>query len=149
MCMLGIWQRGTTLWAESTEHSNTMEGNPSCSLLVSTQIETSLDLDLSGCMRMGLGNNLAWTYLAGMPQFLKWANFLLRFSTRLARYYSNVQCSTIYSLPVISRTQTLVGWSGGLPLVNTDGKHSSAQDASGQDSPQTLVHVATRVWGPD
>jgi len=66
-------------------------------------------------MRMGLGNNLAWTYLAGMPQFLNWANFLLRSSTRLVRYYSNVQCSTIYSFPVISRTQILVGWSGGLP----------------------------------
>jgi len=72
LCVCLAYGDKATLWAESTEHSNTMEGNPSYSLLVSTQIETCLDLDPSGCMRIGLGNKLAWTYLAGMPEFLNW-----------------------------------------------------------------------------
>ena len=60
----------------------------------------SLDSDPSGRARKGLGNNLAWKCLAGMPRFLNPANFIFRSSTRLVRYYSNFQ--NFYALPYIT-----------------------------------------------
>ena len=50
--------------------------------------------------REGLGNNLAWKCLAGMPRLLNPANFIFRSSTRLVRYYSNFQ--NFYTLPYIT-----------------------------------------------
>ena len=68
-------------------------------------------LDPSGHARKGLGNNLARKCLAGMPRFLNPANFIFRSSTRLSGTTPIFKISMLYriSLPVISRTRTLVG----------------------------------------
>ena len=83
--------------------------------------------DPSGRARKSLGNNLSRKCLAGMPRFLNPANFIFRPSTRLVRYYSNIQ--NFYVLPYIHF----------LPLVELPGKVI----------PQTLPCAARRVWGPD
>ena len=69
-------------------------------------LHTAGDVNLKG-REKGLGNNHAQKCLAGMPQFLNSANFLLQiFNRRLVKYHSNFQnfCSTVYSLPIISLT---------------------------------------------
>ena len=62
----------------------------------------------------GLGINLAQKCLAGMTQFLNSANFLFQIFNAIGQvllWFSTFLCSTVYSLPVISLTQMLVGWS--------------------------------------
>jgi len=60
---------------------------------------------------------------------------------------------TIYSLPVISRIQTLVGcniiwWSDVLSIINPDA-HSSTQDTSWQGfSPDPSSWVGSGVYSP-
>ena len=63
--------------------------------------------------RKGLGNNLALKCLAGMPWFLTLANFFQMFNAigQIPLQFSKFLCSTVYSLPVISWTRTLVGCS--------------------------------------
>ena len=90
--------------------------------------------DPSGHARKGLGNNLAWKCLAGMPRFLNPANFIFRSSTRLVRYYSNLQ--NFYTLPYIyflSLVQ-LEHWLAEIRSFPHQHRrqHSSAQDTSGQ-----------------
>ena len=66
----------------------------------------------SGDCGMGLGNNLAGKYPAGMPWFLNSANFLFQMINTIGQIqlrFSKFLCSNVYSLPVISLTQMLVG----------------------------------------
>ena len=93
-----------TSWWYIYEHNT-------CGVIFNLQTVTKLvwTPDLSGCARKGLGNSFAWKYLAGMSQFLNPANFIFRCSGTVLLQFSNFLRSTIYSLPVISRTRTLVG----------------------------------------
>ena len=90
--------------------------------------------DPSGCVRKGLGNNLARKCLAGMPRFLNPANFIFRSSMQLVRYYSNFQ--NFYVLPNIHFLSSveLERWLAKMrsfPHLHRR-QHSSAQDTSGQ-----------------
>jgi len=79
---------------------------------------------------------------AGILQSSNPAKFVFRASMQLVSYYSNFQntCPTIYSLPVISRTQTLVDWRDFLSLSTPMAAYSSAQDW-GPDYPQGNVSI--------
>ena len=72
-----------------------------------------------------------------------------RSSTRLVRYndFQNFYV-LLYSLPAISLTQTLVGWSDVFSLINTDGSIPALKTLPGKVFPQTL-YLAGWVWGPD
>jgi len=97
-------------------------------------------LDPRPNLEEGSGNNRAWKCLAGMPRFLNSANFPLSdlqcdwSGTTISKF----QCSTIYLLPVVSLSQTLVGWSDVLSLINTDGSILSLKTLPGKVFPQTL-----------
>ena len=61
--------------------------------------------------------------------------------------FSKFLCSTVYLLPVISKTWMLVGWCGILSLTNTDGSIPVFKTLSGKVFHQTLSRLARRVWG--
>jgi len=52
--------------------------------------------------------------------------------------YSKFLCSTVYLLPVINWTRTLVGWSDVRSLINTDGGIPALKTLPGKVFPQTL-----------
>ena len=51
-----------------------------------------------------------------------------------------ILCSTLYLLPVIILTQTLVGWSDVGSLINTDSSIPALKTLPGKLFPQTLPH---------
>ena len=66
-------------------------------------------LDPSGSARKGLGNNLA----RKCPMVFKFCKLHFQIFNVIGQVllqFSNFLCSTVYSLPVIRRTQTLVAW---------------------------------------
>ena len=57
-----------------------------------------------------------------------------------------ISISTIYSLPVISRTRMLVDACGILSLINTDGSIPALKTLQGKIFHQTLHRAARRFW---
>jgi len=96
----------------------------------------------------GLANhcNLARKCLAGMPRSLNSATFLFQISNAIGStiygqillQFSKFLCSTVCSLPVISLTRTLVGWSDVRSLINTDGSIPALKTLPGKVFSQTL-----------
>ena len=103
-----------------------------------------------------------------MPRFLNSANFLFQIINMIGPLlfqFSKFWCSTVYSLPVISRTRTLIGWTDVLSLINTTGSILTVKTLPGIVICQTLparfsfprfcnwgageVHARWRVWERD
>ena len=98
--------------------------------------------------RKGRGNNLAWKCLAGMLRFLNLANILFQIFNAIGQVllqFSKFLCSTVLHT-VISLTRTLVGWSDGPSLLNTDGSIPALKTLPGEDFPRPFL--AGWVWGP-
>ena len=104
-------------------------------------------------MRKSLGNNLVQRCLVGMPQFLSSTNFLFQIFNAVNPSgtipISKALCFTVYSLPLISRTGILVGWTGGLSLINTNGSIPALKTLLGKVFPQTLPCTARKAWSPN
>ena len=76
-----------------------------------------------------------------MPGLSNSANFLFQIFNAIGQallQFSKFLCSTVYSLPVISLTRTLVGWSDVPSLINAHGSIPALKTLPGKVFPQTL-----------
>ena len=95
-------------------------------------------------LHKGLEYNLARKCLAEMPWFYIQQT---SFSDLQCNWSGTTPflCSTVYSLPGVGRTWTLVDWHGILSLINNDGGTPTPNTLSGKVIPR----AARRFWCPD